>query len=212
MLHSTVVVAALFLLVELIASQRGDAGDKLQSGGRGARAGAAGPVVAAGRCLGRRLAAPARFLGKLMILESSHGLASQAWVWTVVLTVGFFTIIALARAGVVLFWHVQPDAEHASGASGSSPRLLAATGLLLVLGVAMTVFAAPLKAYTDATAHQLADKSAYTRAVLDVAVPPRPRPYRGELAAPVPPSIRSDHEKPRRFAQGRFPRLVSLIR
>jgi multicomponent K+:H+ antiporter subunit D len=82
----------------------------------------------------------------------------------VVLTVGFFTLIGLARAGSILFWNVRTDI--ASSASGASPRLVVATLSLLAAGIAMTVFAAPLQRYTQATAVQLLDRAAYARAVL----------------------------------------------
>jgi len=99
------------------------------------------------------------FLGKLMILQSSAGLPAQAWVWTVVLVVGFLTIIGLARAGVVVFWHVQPDAN--AHDAGRSPRMLGAAASLMVLTVLMAVFASPIKRYTDSAALQLADKAFY---------------------------------------------------
>jgi multicomponent K+:H+ antiporter subunit D len=122
------------------------------------------------------------FLGKLMILESSSGLPAQAWVWTVVLSVGFFTIVGLARAGVVLFWHVQPEPDEAQGNSGSSPKLLSAVWAFMALTVAMAVLASPIKRYTDDTATQLADTAAYAQAVLGLA-PGQPstttRPYDG---------------------------------
>ena len=122
------------------------------------------------------------FLGKLMILESSSGLPAQVWVWTVVLSVGFFTIVGLARAGVVLFWHIQPEADEAQGNSGSSLKLLSAVWAFMALTLAMAVLASPIKRYTDDTATQLADTAAYAQAVLGLA-PGQPststRPYDG---------------------------------
>ena len=188
MLHSTVIVAALFLLVELIAAQRGDVADRLQPAPAVREPVLLGLLLVLGAASAAGLPPLPGFLGKLMILQSAHGLVGQTWVWAVVLTVGFFTIVALARAGVVLFWHVQPDAEHASPGAGSSPKLVGATVALLALGVAMAILAAPLKAYTDAAAHQLADQASYVRAVLGD-TGPTTRPYRGQapdLNAPKP--------------------------
>jgi multicomponent K+:H+ antiporter subunit D len=99
----------------------------------------------------------------------------------VVLVVGFFTIIGLARAGAIVFWHVQPCEDDALGASGHSVRLIAPTALLLLLGVVMAAFASPIKRYTDATAQQLTDKAAYVRAVLGEGAASTTRPYRGEV-------------------------------
>ena len=118
------------------------------------------------------------FVGKLMILQSSHGLAAQPWLWTVVLTVGFFTIVGLARAGVIVFWHVQP-APSGGAVSGGSVKLLSAVWAFMVLTVALAVMAAPVKQYTDAAATQLTDRAAYQRAVLGD-LGNSTRPYTGD--------------------------------
>jgi multicomponent K+:H+ antiporter subunit D len=84
----------------------------------------------------------------------------------VVLCVGFFTIVGLARAGVILFWHVQPDPDEAQSNSGSSAKLLSAVWVFMALTLAMAVLASPIKRYADDTAAQLADTAAYAKAVL----------------------------------------------
>lgn len=168
MLHSTVVIAGLFLFVELLAAQRGAVGDKLQPAHAVREPVLLGVMMLFGAASAAGLPPLPGFLGKLMILQSSAGLPAQAWVWTVVLGVGFFTIVGLARAGVVVFWHVQPDAPTASqpNAAGSSVRLLLAPWAFMAVTVGMAVLAAPIKGYTDATAQQLTDKAAYADAVL----------------------------------------------
>jgi len=163
-LHSTVVIAGLFLFVELMASQRGATYDRLQPAPAVREPVLLGVMMLFGAASAAGLPPLPGFLGKLMILESSAGLPGQAWVWTVVLVVGFLTIVGLARAGVVVFWHVQPDEN--VHASGSSPKLLASAWAFMAVTVAMAVFAAPIKAYTDAAAQQLTDKAGYAAAVL----------------------------------------------
>jgi len=106
------------------------------------------------------------FIGKVMLLQAAWVSEWQSWVWTVVLVVGFMSIVALARAGSVLFWNVRPELPVSS--AGASPRLIVPTLALVVAGVVMSVGAAPLKRYTDAMAHQLLDRQAYARAVLGV--------------------------------------------
>jgi multicomponent K+:H+ antiporter subunit D len=125
------------------------------------------------------------FLGKLMVLESSAGLPAQVWIWSVVLVVGFLTIVGLARAGVIVFWHVQPSAAAGSGSSG---RLLAPVWAFMALTVALAVLASPVKRYTDAAAAQLSAPGDYVRAVLgdDMAGRSTTRPYDGQRAAPAP--------------------------
>ena len=165
-LHSTIVIAGLFLLVELMAAQRGQALDKLRPAVAVREPVLLGLMLLFGAASAAGLPPLPGFLGKLMILESSAGLPAQAWVWTVVLCVGFFTIVGLARAGVILFWHVQPDPDEAQSNSGSSAKLLSAVWVFMALTLAMAVLASPIKRYADDTAAQLADTAAYAKAVL----------------------------------------------
>lgn len=193
-LHSTVVIAGLFLLVELMASQRGEARDKLQPAVALREPLLLGLMMIFGAASAAGLPPLPGFLGKLMVLESSSGLPAQAWVWTVVLLVGFFSIVGLARAGVVVFWHVQP-AQDGAGASGSSLKLLSAVWAIMLMTVVMAVLASPIKRYTDAAAAQLADPAAYVRAVLgpDRATTPTTRAYDGVRPAPT---VKPQEERP----------------
>lgn len=186
-LHSTVVIAGLFLLVELMASQRGEAQDRLRPAVAVREPLLLGLMMIFGAASAAGLPPLPGFLGKLMVLESASGLPAQAWVWTVVLVVGFFSIVGLARAGVVVFWHVQPAQDENQGASGSSLKLLSAVWVIMLMTVAMAVLASPIKRYTDAAAAQLADQALYVRAVLgtDRATTPTMRPYDGTRPEPA---------------------------
>ncbi|MEX1167286.1 MAG: monovalent cation/H+ antiporter subunit D, partial [Hydrogenophaga sp.] len=106
-LHSTIVIAGLFLLVELMAAQRGQAGDKLRPAVAVREPVLLGLMMIFGAASAAGLPPLPGFLGKLMILQSTSGLAAQPWVWTIVLSVGFLSLVGLARAGVIVFWHVQ---------------------------------------------------------------------------------------------------------
>ncbi len=182
MVHSTLAIAGLFLLSELVASQRGDVGDRLESA----------PPVAQPVLLGLMLLLAAAstaglpplpgFLGKVMVLQAAADSAAQAWVWTVVLSAGFFTLVGLARAGSILFWNVRHDPD-SGGASGASVRLVLATVSLLLASVAMAVWASPIKRYTDAAAAQITDVQAYARAVLGPDLPGTTRRYTGDVDA-----------------------------
>ena len=190
MMHSTLVVAALFLLVELVASQRGDADDRLQPAGPVAQPVLLGLMTLLGAASVAGLPPLPGFLGKLMILESSALTPSHAWVWSVVLVTSILTMIGLARAGSILFWNVLPTGKHSIRA-GSSSRLTRATLGLLALSLLLAVAASPLKRYTDAAALQLADRAAYAQAVLGPvggAAAQTTRPYRageGEVILPT---------------------------
>ncbi len=181
MLHSTLVIAALFLLVELVASQRGAAGDLLQPAAPVAQPVLLGLMTLLGAASVVGLPPLPGFLGKLMILQSAAHTPVHAWVWTVVLAVSFLTLIGLARAGSILFWSVLPAGDRPSRPSASSRLTLATLGLL-ALSLLLAVAASPLKRYTDAAAAQLADRAAYAEAVLGPqggAAATTTRPYRG---------------------------------
>lgn len=193
-LHSTVVIAGLFLLVELVASQRGEARDKLQPAMALREPLLLGLMMIFGAASAAGLPPLPGFLGKLMVLESSSGLPAQAWVWTVVLLVGFFSIVGLARAGVVVFWHIQP-AQGTMSSPNSSLRLLSAVWLVMLMTVGMAVLASPIKRYTDAAAAQLADQALYVRAVLgsERMTTPTTRPYDSVRTAPI---VKPTEERP----------------
>ena len=191
MMHSVLAVAALFLLVELVATQRGESGDRLQPAAPVAQPVLLGIMTLLGAASVAGLPPLPGFLGKLMILESSALTPAHAWVWSVVLVTSVMTLVGLARAGSILFWNVLPEGRH-SIHPGSSVRLTRATLGLLSLSLALAVAASPLKRYTDAAALQLADRDAYAQAVLGPlggAKANTTRPYRGgegEVILPKP--------------------------
>jgi multicomponent K+:H+ antiporter subunit D len=183
MANSTLVVAGLFLLAELVAAQRGDAADRLEPASPVAQPTLLGLMLLLAAASAAGLPPLPGFIGKLMLLEASSHHAWQAVVWTVVLMVGFFTLIGLARAGSILFWHV--DDSRPSGASGASASLVGATLWLLGASVLMSALAGPVQRYTAQAARQLTDREAYARAVLGAAglATETTRPYRFDAPA-----------------------------
>ena len=181
MMHSTLVAAALFLLVELVTTQRGESGDRLQPATPVAQPVLLGIMTLLGSASVAGLPPLPGFLGKLMILESAALTPAHAWVWSVVLVTSVLTMVGLARAGAILFWNVLPaGGQPVHG--GTSARLTLATLGLLSLSLVLAVAASPLKRYTDAAAAQLADRDAYAKAVLGPvggAAAQTTRPYRG---------------------------------
>jgi len=207
MANSTLVVAGLFLLSELVASQRGEAADKLVPAAPVAQPALLGTLMLLAAASAAGLPPLPGFIGKLLMLEASSAHAWQGALWGVILGGGFLTLVGLARAGSVLFWHVRVEpsdrAAVSSGGAGASPTLLAATLALLAATVAMSVFAAPIQRYTALAAEQLLDRGAYARAVLGEAGPDAQtaRPYRfpipaapGASAAPAPPAAPAPQE------------------
>lgn len=199
MAHSSLISAGLFLLAELVASQRGDAGGRLEPSSPVAQPLLLGLLLLLGGASVAGLPPLPGFLGKVMVLKASGGGPLQGWVWAAVLAVGFLALVALARAGSLLFWNVRP--ELAGAASGSSPRLVVPTVLLLLAGVVLTVYAAPLKRFTDAAARQLTDHHAYGAAVLGEdpssgQVVESLRPYRMPPALPAGPAVHQPELQP----------------
>ena len=190
MMHSTLVIAGLFLFVELVASQRGTTKDVLQPALRVKEPVLLGLLLLLGAASAAGLPPLPGFLGKLMILDSASGLPYHALVWTVVLSVGLLGMIGLARAGVILFWHVPMDTQPDQTVAPANRVLVGMTLLLLSMGVAMAVLAAPMKRYMDATAQQLYDRPDYAQAVLglqgDLSQNLTTRPYIGEPPTTIP--------------------------
>jgi len=164
MANSTLVIAGLFLLAELVSAQRGEVGERLEPASAVAQPTLLGLMLLLAAASVAGLPPLPGFIGKLMILQASLPHSAVVAVWSVVLMVGLLTLVGLARAGSILFWNVRSDMP--SSASGASPRLIVATLVLLGFSVAMSGFAEPLKRYTDAAAAQLFDRRAYAEAVL----------------------------------------------
>jgi multicomponent K+:H+ antiporter subunit D len=183
LLNSTLVIAGLFLLGELVAAQRGPMADRLEPCSPVAQPTLLGLMLLLAAASSAGLPPLPGFIGKLMLLEASLPHPLAATVWTVVLGVGFFTLVGLARAGSVLFWSVRPEVR--GGSAGAAPGLVAATLALLLMSVLLSAFAAPVQRYTGAAAQQLLDRAAYAQAVLgDRATAPAARPYRIPQTAP----------------------------
>lgn len=188
-LHSTLVMAAMFLLVEVVALQRGTAYDRLQPANKVAQPMMLGLLVLLGSASAAGLPPLPGFLGKIMLLQSSVQHALHGWLWAVILGVGFLTLIGLARAGALLFWNV----TSASPAPHPPAPATAATLLpgIWLLGAVLlaAVYASPIKHYTDALAQQIYNVPAYAEQVLGPqqahGISRSTRPYTGQLPTPA---------------------------
>ncbi|MBT9491375.1 MAG: monovalent cation/H+ antiporter subunit D [Paucibacter sp.] len=181
MINSTLVIAALFLLAELVASQRGDAEGFLRPAAAVTQPTLLGLMMLLAAASAAGLPPLPGFIGKLMLLEAAGTHAWAPLIWTVLLGVGFLTLLGLARAGSILFWHVRDDLPAGVG-GGGSPKLVGATCSLLAASVMLSVGAAPVQRYCQAAAEQLVDRAAYAAAVLAEqggAQAQTTRPYRG---------------------------------
>ncbi|MCU0897374.1 MAG: monovalent cation/H+ antiporter subunit D [Burkholderiales bacterium] len=165
MVHSTLAVAALFLLAEIVAAQRGAAADRLQPAAALANPTTLGVVFLLGAASVAGLPPLSGFVGKLMILQGTQDSVMAPWIWTAVLVTGFLTLIGVARAGSILFWQAAPGAADATP-SGVSAGTLGPALALVAAAVLMAVLADPITRFAHSAAAQLLDRAAYVEAVL----------------------------------------------
>jgi multicomponent K+:H+ antiporter subunit D len=165
LVNSTLVAAALFLLVDRIAALRGSLRDRLRPAplpqGGWASTGALYAVFAVSAAGVPPLAG---FLGKGFVLDAALAAPMTLAAWTVILVSSLGLLIALARAGTTLFWAGQDGAAPAAAAAHGAHRL--ALLWLLLLVIANAVFAGALAQFAQSTARQLAERRPYIDAVL----------------------------------------------
>jgi multicomponent K+:H+ antiporter subunit D len=161
MVHSTLISAALFLLVGLVVAQRDSAGGDLQQERVLRQPLVLGCMFFFASISVAGLPPFSGFLGKMLLLRAAEP-GWQAWsLWPVVLIGGLLTLVALSRAGTSLFWLGHgADASPSKAAPADRISLLAALGLLLASPLLM-VAAAPIMAYLEAAAAQLLDLQPY---------------------------------------------------
>ena len=150
--HSTLVTAALFLVADLIASQRGKAGDRLVSGRRVAQPRLLGVMFMLSALSVAGLPPLSGFVGKLMILQAVAEPMQKATIWTVLLVCSLVVIVALSRAGSTLFWRVSGTD---SGTEKAAPLQVFAVFWLLLASPLLVVFAGPFTQLTQQAAAQL---------------------------------------------------------
>jgi len=162
-LNSTLVGGGLFLLADLIARERGAAQTRLDRQQTVAQPALLGTLFFVGAVGVSGLPPLAGFAAKLYILQSAFLHTAAGWVFSVVLLSGLLVIVALSRAGSALFWRTGDTAVLAAR-SGLLPA--ATTTLLLFGSAALMLGGGATTAFTQATAAQLADRSAYIDAVM----------------------------------------------
>jgi multicomponent K+:H+ antiporter subunit D len=158
--HTTLAAAAMFLLADLVGRGRAGAGDAL----------AVGPVPPAPALLGAVFVVLAialaglpplgGFIGKAMLLsamlpgDAAPPVPTGAIValWMVVLAGSLIAMLALTRAGGLLFWQSHGEAP---GAVGPRRSELAPIALAIAALAAIVIGAAPMQRYAQATAAEL---------------------------------------------------------
>ena len=157
LLHSTWVIAALFLLAGCVVAWRGDAADYYVVGLRpGKRLGLlfmVGAVAVIG------LPPLSGFVSKVLLLQAVGAGWAMLPLWVLLLVGGLLTLVALSRAGSSLFWR---------GEAGEPLRRLPVwpVALLLLASIVMAFAAAPVLDYLEGAAQQILHPVGYIDAVL----------------------------------------------
>lgn len=163
LVHSTLLTAAMFLLVDVIASQRGDLADRLESGASVPGAGFLGSLYFLAAVAIAGMPPLSGFLGKIMILDAGLRLSYGFWILGVILVTSLFSIVALSRAGSQIFWKTSGEPL---GAPSPDWAQLAAVIALCASAPLLAVFAGPMHDYATETAQQLTDPDGYIDYVL----------------------------------------------
>jgi multicomponent K+:H+ antiporter subunit D len=111
------------------------------------------------------------FVAKLGVLRASLEAAGAAAAWIALLASTLVAVIALARAGSILFWRpaatrIGPIESPSTVAMSAPPGRRGAIGLLAACIALLTVAAEPVSHFTEAAARQTLDVDAYVAAVI----------------------------------------------
>ena len=155
-IHSTLATALLFLLADLVLTQR-KTDDLAQPAPVFAGVGTIGAAFMLGAIAMVGLPPLSGFVAKLMVLDSLRD--NAVWGWTAVLLGSLVTMIGFARAGSMVFWN----------ADFAAPRLTRKInlvlwlpiGALIAMIVGMTIFAGPISDWIKLLVQDLYDPSAY---------------------------------------------------
>ncbi|MCX7620977.1 MAG: Na+/H+ antiporter subunit D [Acidimicrobiales bacterium] len=167
--HQIVVKTSLFLVAGLIELRLGsDRLDKLSGLGRIEPVLGALFLLAAFSLAG--LPPLSGFVGKLALVDAGFGAGSYAIVG-VSLAVSLLTLFSMTKIWSNAFWGPPMSVDVAVGATqipdlASRRAMLAATGTLVALSLAIALWAGPLYQLAERAAHDLLDPASYLTAVL----------------------------------------------
>jgi multicomponent Na+:H+ antiporter subunit D len=111
------------------------------------------------------------FIGKVALLQAG-ALADSFLAWVLVagsVVTSLLTLYVMARVWTQAFWRPHGDAPDGAliTSAGRMPiSMLAPTGVLITVGLALTVLAGPIFAYAERAADEVLDRSQYVAAVL----------------------------------------------
>lgn len=163
LIHSTFVIAGLYLLADLISAQRGTTRDYLTPAQPLLQPNLLGVLFFGGAIAVVGLPPLSGFFGKVLILRGSLSNGMAPVLWTTIILASLIALISLARAGSTLFWRTNRQLPVKRRADRIK---LGVTAVVLSISPLMVIFAEPLQHYTQATAAQLTAPDHYIEAVL----------------------------------------------
>ena len=173
--HTTFMTGGLFLVTDMIAQQRPDAGAKLIPDQPVQQQTLLGLLFMGTAIAIAGLPPLSGFFAKVMMLMHVQHYSGSAWIWFLILFGGFLGLIALGRAGSIIFWKTLPvqNTNSAEGA-GIRPSRLPVFGPMYVLPAAallgisplLVIFGQPMARFADTVAAQLVEPVLYIEAVL----------------------------------------------
>jgi multicomponent K+:H+ antiporter subunit D len=141
--HTTFMTAAMFLVADLIRRQRPDAGSDLVPDRPVRQPTLLGLLFLTAAVAIGGLPPLSGFFAKVMILLMAKGSAGAPWIWGLVLGGGVLTLMALGRAGSVIFWKLLPADSPVTG-RGSSLATVPVYALADVFPAAFLLGISPL--------------------------------------------------------------------
>jgi multicomponent K+:H+ antiporter subunit D len=177
--HSTLVVAALFLLTELVSRQRGATADTLTPASPLRQPVLLGIALLLGAAIIAGAPPTAGFIGKLMILQGVASHPAATWIWAIILGSSLAMLVAWSRAGSALIWRKTGNNAE-PGAEAARPAEWLPLYSLIAASVLMVACAGSVSRYAAATAAQLLEPRLYVEAVVGSNNERAPRALRGE--------------------------------
>jgi multicomponent K+:H+ antiporter subunit D len=164
--HSTLITAALFLLADLIAKQRGKVADRFAPGRAVTQPYLLGAcfIFAALTVIG--MPPLSGFVGKIWILKSTLSAGQAPLFWPIYLLTSLALLVALSRAGASLFWERKKKNTELGDALNAHPLHVCVVIGLLICSPLLVIFAQPVSEYMLLAAKQLHDISGGINTVL----------------------------------------------
>ncbi len=152
MVHSTLMAGALFLISDMVKTERGKAEDRYVVARQMKQAKTIGIAffIAALAVIG--MPPLSGFVGKTLLLQAAQGGLEISWVWTFILLSSLAVLISLSRAGTTLFFRHSGENVNQDKLS---PFKLGAVYLLLTASPLLVIFGGPVTEFTQAAATEL---------------------------------------------------------